>query len=81
MEVGDLKKKILEENHNTLAGIDAPQLILYRVKLPDDSDLAKNVQEYMSTNPDPAQSSTELHEIYPSIPPKRTVHFIVQLPP
>ncbi|CAG8719940.1 11573_t:CDS:2, partial [Acaulospora colombiana] len=46
-----------------------------------DFDLEKNVPNYMSTNPESARSSTKLHKIYQSIPPEKTVHFIVQLPP
>ncbi|CAG8549758.1 4902_t:CDS:2, partial [Acaulospora colombiana] len=55
-------------------------MTLYPIKLPNNPDLAKNVQKYMSTNPEPSWPATELHEIYPSTPPTKTVHFIVGLP-
>ncbi|KAK2462457.1 hypothetical protein APHAL10511_005427 [Amanita phalloides] len=37
--VGELKKAILNENANTLKGVDAHQLTLYKVKLPDGKNL------------------------------------------
>ncbi|PVF97275.1 hypothetical protein CPB86DRAFT_786079 [Serendipita vermifera] len=78
--VADLKKAIVKENPNDLTGIDAKNLILYHVQLLDSPDLADHVQEVMLEELAPLLSTTELCEIYESAPPKKTIHFIVQVP-
>ncbi|KAF8946546.1 hypothetical protein BGZ46_005758, partial [Entomortierella lignicola] len=84
--VGDLKDAIGEKKPNDLQDVDADKLILWHVAIPSSpartirlnnltSDDAKNML------PEKLDESDDLiSEKFEAIPPKKTIHIIVQLP-
>jgi hypothetical protein len=56
--VGDLKDAILKKNPETLHGIDARQLTLYKVRLIDDDSLGERASEELAKKKGTALRST-----------------------
>ncbi|CAG8702374.1 13515_t:CDS:2 [Acaulospora colombiana] len=84
MEVGDLKKLIWNENTNVLAGIDAAELILYRVDASalNPQDRIKEAKTKMESLrfENALDAGTALSKLYPSNPPEDTIHIFVEPP-
>ncbi|KAF9342922.1 hypothetical protein BGX34_007477, partial [Mortierella sp. NVP85] len=82
--VGDLKKLIKTENPDTFIGVDAKDLTLWKVAIPDDDndDEAPILLEAVSTKDKKKLRVTrELSEVFADKPPKSTIHIIVQQRP
>ncbi|THU86781.1 hypothetical protein K435DRAFT_970156 [Dendrothele bispora CBS 962.96] len=77
--VDDLKNTIQQEIPNTLKGIDAHDLELFNVSLPNQNDLmikAKNEIE----GKEPLDPTKRLSKIFPDKPREETIHIAVKLP-
>lgn len=80
--VGELKERIKAKKPDDCAGIDADKLNLYQIDVRDNIQLKDTVREKMSQAPMLLPRATrELSSVYPSTPPKDTIHIAVQLPP
>ncbi|THU97186.1 hypothetical protein K435DRAFT_857810 [Dendrothele bispora CBS 962.96] len=77
--VGDLKERVQQKKPNDLKGVDADNLELFLISLPDEGDLTKRVEDKVERI-DPLDPTTEIIEIFPDDPPKKTVHIAVKLP-
>ncbi|KAK2459548.1 hypothetical protein APHAL10511_008427 [Amanita phalloides] len=75
--VDELKKAILNENANILKGVDAHQLTLYKVELPDGKNLKELVPQ--AQKEELGVASCELSELFPVKPPAKTVSIIVEI--
>jgi hypothetical protein len=78
--VGDLKKAIKEEDPHAFADLDADDLILYHIEVPDDENMANNVTAIMQEPPPALRPTVELLDLFPETPKGRTVHILVNIP-
>ncbi|KAF9996870.1 hypothetical protein BGZ79_009408 [Entomortierella chlamydospora] len=85
-DVDDLKKAIKKEKSKTLSDIDASDLILWRIAVP--SSPARTIRLNNLTSDDTKnmlpqkldESDDLISDKFEAIPPKKTIHIIVQLP-
>ncbi|THU81729.1 hypothetical protein K435DRAFT_469065 [Dendrothele bispora CBS 962.96] len=77
--VDELKKTIQQCTPTLLKGIDAHDLQLFKVTLPDDDNLATEVEGAIE-NSRSLRSTLEISEIFPGNPKKKTIHIAVKLP-
>ncbi|KAF8925514.1 hypothetical protein BGZ47_003224, partial [Haplosporangium gracile] len=81
--VDDLKKLIKAEKSNAFSDIDADQLTLWRVSIPDDDDddeISIVLDNVNNKDKKKLRATRGLLEIFPDKPPKNTIHVIVQRP-
>jgi len=80
--VGDMKDAIKREKRPEFDGFAAHRLTLYRVNLPDDDDLAKNVEQQTTLKPPlmPLKVTRLVSALFPASPPKKTICILVQTP-
>jgi Crinkler effector protein N-terminal domain len=78
--VDQLKKKIKEKRQIGLGGVDAAELALYHVEIPDNEDVAKAVEQELSEHPARLRPTEELAAVFKDGLKRRTVHIIVQPP-
>ncbi|KAF9537358.1 hypothetical protein EC957_008398 [Mortierella hygrophila] len=82
--VGDLKELISSNIPNTFSGVDAKDLTLWRVSIPDDDgddEVPIVLDKVNNKDKKKLRATSELSEVFPSKPPKDTIHVIVQRPP
>src|SRR6266851_6181648 len=75
--VDDLRRAILNAHRRQL-DVDATQLILYKVDLPDGPDLKQRVPQV--PREELIVGSDELSELFPENPPAKTVSIFVGTP-
>ncbi|OAQ26805.1 hypothetical protein K457DRAFT_21801 [Linnemannia elongata AG-77] len=80
--IGSLKDHIKTKIPNTFNGIDAKDLTLWRV---DQPVLAANKQNPILLSaidsPTELDPTDDISDVFPEVPPKKTIHIIVQRPP
>ncbi|THU78542.1 hypothetical protein K435DRAFT_52860 [Dendrothele bispora CBS 962.96] len=76
LTVGHLKQTIQQNRPNLLKGIDAADLELFKVSVLEEDDIAKNVEDVIEVA-EPLDPTTEIIEIFPDDPPKKTIHIAV----
>lgn len=76
--VGHLKQAILKEKPNDLKDVEADQLILYKVELPDDENLGQSAHH--APKEELRMAPRVLSKIFPSSLPEETVSILVGLP-
>ncbi|KAG0355130.1 hypothetical protein BGZ54_001285 [Gamsiella multidivaricata] len=84
--VDDLKKLIKAEKTNNFSDVDADQLTLWRVSIPDDDDdddedLPVLLDNTPAKDKKKLKATRELSDVFNENPAKRTIHIIVQRPP
>ncbi|KAF8919094.1 hypothetical protein BGZ58_004701, partial [Dissophora ornata] len=84
--VDGLKKAIKDENPDTFSSIDAKDLTLWRVSIADDDDDDDNelpilLHSISSEDKKKLKATRELSDVFQEVPPKKTIHIIVQRPP
>ena len=75
--VGDLKDAILRKKPNNLKDIDAVELVLYKVELPNSNDLEGSVSQ--ASKEELEDPLSELEDIFP-VPPKKVISILVKVP-
>jgi Crinkler effector protein N-terminal domain len=75
--VGHLKEAILKKKPNQLKDLDADQLILYQVELPDDENLEQSSLQAPKRRLDPP--SRVLSRIFPQSPPEETISILIDM--
>jgi hypothetical protein len=80
--VGELKIAILKESSNKLEGLNAQQLVLYKVDFADGEpeSLEQLFSEATTTKEVLKVPSEELSELFPIQPPSKKVSIIVEAP-
>ena len=78
--VGDLKKAIKDEKPNVLQGVDADQLTLFKVELPDDDEALGRIVPRDFDNQTKLKPSRELSKVFKEQPPAETVSIVVTPP-
>jgi crinkler effector protein len=78
--VGDLKDAIKVKRQHTCNTFDAAVLKLYRIDLPDDDDLSKNVDEALAGKPPSEKSIRKLGVVFPSGPREDLIQILIQIP-
>jgi len=73
--VGDLKERILKKSPNVLKGVDAGQLTLYKVQLPDNETLG---QSAFHADKRMLFSYELVSGIFPTDPPVGTVSILIE---
>ncbi|THV07168.1 hypothetical protein K435DRAFT_742812 [Dendrothele bispora CBS 962.96] len=71
---------VQQEKPNLLKRIDADELDLFEIFLPSGHDLATRVKDAIDHRSEPLDPTTEIIEIFPNNPPKKTIHIAVKLP-
>ena len=74
--VGDLKGAIKEEKPNTLTKVDADQLQLWKVSIPDDDQLEASIRQTVLGSP--LRSTKLLSAVFPSPLPMDVVHVLIK---
>ncbi|CAG8684846.1 10128_t:CDS:2, partial [Acaulospora colombiana] len=80
--VDRFKEEIVEKRPDVLKHIVPATLTLYRVDIPEDRNFEEKVGIKMEELPDPLLVSSSLsdQDLYPTAPPKKTIHILV-VPP
>ncbi|KAG0061975.1 hypothetical protein BGZ89_011018 [Linnemannia elongata] len=82
--VDDLKKLIKVEIPDTFNGLDAKDLTLWRVSIPDEDDNDEEnpilVNSVTTADKKKLRATHELSDVFPDKPPKNTIHILVQRP-
>jgi hypothetical protein len=81
--VGDLKDAIFKKNSETLHGIDARQLTLYKVRLIDDDSLGERASEELAEKKGTAlRSTSKLSKVFDDamMDEDGAVHVLVEIP-
>ena len=76
--VGHLKQAILQVNPNDLKDIDARQLVIYKVEIPDGEDLEQLASQARRQKLE--VQSRKLSKIFPTTPPEEVVSILVEAP-
>jgi len=76
--VGELKDAILKEKPDQLRDVDAYELVLYKVSLPDDKTLEQSAAQALDE--ELVVASKKLSELFPIKPPAGTVSIVVKIP-
>ena len=77
--VGHLKKVIKAEQPQTFANVDAKDIKLWKVTIPDDQD---DLLSNLILNDEPELLATrEIGDYWTEKPPKRHIHVLVEPPP
>jgi hypothetical protein len=77
--VSDLRDMIKQKAPNKLEGIDAHQLRLYQISIPDEGDLAQKVEDAVKAS-SPLRSTTKLSKLFPE-PPEETKYPMMLVSP
>src|SRR5216683_986232 len=81
LTVGELKDEIVAEKPKTLEDLEADELILYKVNLPDDGDVEQMKQRVLQIPREELSAPTApLSDPFPDKPPARTISIIVRIP-
>ena len=74
--IDDLKGRIKDKNANILQDVDATQLKLWRVEIPDDQDI-----DFSSLAPeDELKPTRRINRYWEATPPEEHVHVLVKPP-
>ncbi|THU84568.1 hypothetical protein K435DRAFT_971098 [Dendrothele bispora CBS 962.96] len=79
LTVDDLKEAIKQERPNYLRRIDAANLDLFEVSLPDEGDLVTKVKDEVEIK-ESLDPTKKLSKIFPNEPLVETIHIAVKLP-
>jgi len=80
--VGHLKDAILEKKKNSLRGIDADQLVLWKVNIPESNkrEIYTGVDIKQKFGGFELDDLSPIRKYFPEEPPAKHIHIIVQLP-
>jgi len=74
--ISNLKRRIKDQNANILRDVDAIQLKLWRVEIPDDQEI-----DFSSLAPeDELKPTWDISDYWKNVPLKKHVHVLVKLP-
>ena len=76
--VGDLKEAIKTKKHKTFHDVEADELRLWKVTIPDDQD--DPLSNLSFQDKDELLATREIGDYWTEKPPKRHIHVIVKLP-
>ncbi|KAG9067165.1 hypothetical protein KI688_011946 [Linnemannia hyalina] len=83
--VDGLKDRIRAKTPDTFTGVDAKDLILWKVSIKDDDDGDDDVTIVLDSVPGSEKkklrATRELSDVFKETPPKKTIHIIVERPP
>ncbi|RIA93809.1 hypothetical protein C1645_866758 [Glomus cerebriforme] len=81
--IGELKKIIKDENSNEFAIVDAKDLMLWKVEIPDDNEDEKIrfLLQYKFEIKTELLGTRYIEDYWTDSPPKRCIHVIVKSPP
>ncbi|KAG0196341.1 hypothetical protein BGX33_001758 [Mortierella sp. NVP41] len=82
--IGDLKEHIKAKKTINFSDVDADQLTLWRVSIPDDDnddEILVVLDNVKDKDKKKLKATRELSEVFPDKPPKNTIHVIVQRSP
>jgi len=77
--VGELKKAILKKVSNELRGVDADQLVLYKVELPDADGDTLQQSAPQASHEELEVPSEELSQLFPIEIPEETISIVVEI--
>ncbi|KAI6140270.1 hypothetical protein BKA82DRAFT_29217 [Pisolithus tinctorius] len=78
--VGGLKRAIMKEKSAALHGVDVGSLVLYKVSLPCNEDLRRNLETLELSHDQAIESWEFLSDIFADVPPHKHLHIIIKTP-